>query len=179
MRSTWLDDKQLELVLAALMPANRLVVECCVHSGLRVSDVLELRTARLKKRMVVRERKTGKSRRITWPDRLLEQMQAGAGEEWVFEHRTDPTKHRSRCTVYQDLKRAQETFQRSGMLPKTARISTHTARKVAAVRAFRRGGYEEARALLNHDPAHMGTTMIYALADQMAAAPQKKRRKKR
>lgn len=177
MRSSWINDEQMRAVLAALMPTNRLVVECCLYSGLRISDVLELRTAKLKKRMCIRERKTGKSRRITWPDRLLHEMQQCAGTVWVFEHRSDPERHRSRCTVYQDLKRAQSIFQRSGVLPKAAQVSPHTARKIAAVRAYHHGGYEEARQLLNHDPAHAGTTLLYALADQMQPEPKKRRKK--
>ena len=34
--------QQLDLVLASLMPANRLACEVALHTGLRISDVLAL-----------------------------------------------------------------------------------------------------------------------------------------
>lgn len=68
-RADWLDRPAMGHVLAALMPANRLVMECCMATGLRVGDVLALKTADVQhgQRMTVREQKTGKSRRVYWP----------------------------------------------------------------------------------------------------------------
>ena len=68
-RADWLDRPAMGHVLAALMPANRLVMECCMATGLRVGDVLALKTADVQHgpRMTVREQKTGKSRRVYWP----------------------------------------------------------------------------------------------------------------
>lgn len=58
-------------VLAAMMPENRLVMETCIATGLRASDVLNLRTERLRQRMTVRELKTGKTRRVYFPPRVV------------------------------------------------------------------------------------------------------------
>ena len=163
MRTTYATRGQMGHILAALMPTNALVVRVCMATGLRVSDVLELKTAQLKRRQTVRERKTGKTRRIQWPAQLFEQMQEQAGRIWVFESRTDPLKHRTRQAVHKDIKRAEAVFKRSGALSKGQNIGTHTARKVAAVDAYHRGGMAAAQRLLNHsDPL---ITRLYALSD--------------
>ena len=78
-RSSWLNDQSMQHVLAALMPANRLVMRCCLASGLRVSDVLEMRTSRLARRMTIRERKTGRGRGVTGRESVDEEWQGQAG----------------------------------------------------------------------------------------------------
>ena len=83
MRTTYATRAQMGHILAALMPENRLIMQVCIATGLRVSDVLELRTADLKRRQTVRQRKTGKTRRVQWPAALYEQMEQGAGRLWV------------------------------------------------------------------------------------------------
>ena len=87
-------------------------------TGLRVSDVLSLRTSQLTKKQTVRESKTGKTRRVTWPVGLYEQMLEQAGRYWVFESRTDPRRHRARQTVWKDIKKAEAVFKRSKALQK-------------------------------------------------------------
>lgn len=86
-------------ILAALMPENRLIMQVCIATGLRVSDVLELRTADLKRRQTVRQRKTGKARRVQWPAALYEQMEQGAGRLWVLRagQTPDGTAHDRQC----------------------------------------------------------------------------------
>lgn len=163
-RTTYADRAQMAHILAALMPENRVIVQLCMATGLRVSDVLELRTADLKRRQTVRERKTGKTRRVQWPVALYEQMERGAGRLWVFESRTDPRRHRTRQAVWKDIKHAEQVFKRTGTLSRAQNLGTHTARKYAAVGAYHRGGMAAAQRLLNHsDPL---ITRIYALADK-------------
>ena len=163
LRTTYATRVQLGHVLAALMPENRLVMQLCIASGLRVSDVLELRTADLKRRQTVRQKKTGKTRRVQWPAALYEQMEQQAGRLWVFESRTDPKKHRTRQAVWKDVKRAEGVFKRSGALSRRQNLGPHTARKFAAVEAYHKGGLPAAQRLLSHsDPL---VTRLYALAD--------------
>ena len=163
MRTTYANRQQLGHILAALMPENRLVMQLCIASGLRVSDVLELRTADLKRRQTVRQKKTGKTRRVQWPAALYEQMERQAGQCWVFESRTDPKKHRTRQAVWKDVKRAEAVFKRSGQLSRRQNLGPHTARKFAAVEAYHKGGLPAAQRLLSHsDPL---VTRLYALAD--------------
>lgn len=162
-RTTYADRAQMGHILAALMPTNRTVVRVCMATGLRVSDVLELRTADLKRRQTVRERKTGKTRRIQWPAALYEEMERNAGRLWVFESRTDPKRHRTRQAVWKDIKRAEGVYKRSKVIDRRQNLGTHTARKIAAVDAYHKGGLPAAQRLLNHsDPL---ITRLYALAD--------------
>lgn len=163
-RTSYADRAQMGHILAAMMPTNALIVRVCMRTGLRVSDVLELKTAQLKPRQTVRERKTGKTRRVVWSQPLYEQMLQQAGSIWVFPSRTDPRKHRTRQAVYKDIHHVAAMFQRSGAVSRSQNIGTHTARKIAAVNAYRKGGLDAAQRLLNHsDP---GITLLYALADK-------------
>jgi integrase len=171
-RTIYISGPEMEHILAALMPTNRLVVELCIATGLRVSDALEIKTVKLKRRMTIKEMKTGKTRRVVIPARIYTDMLSNAGRLWVFEGRTDWRKHRTRQTVYKDIKKVSAMFQRSKSV-RAGCIGTHTARKMAAVDAYQRGGLDAAQKLLNHsDPA---ITLIYALADQQGG---KKRRAK-
>ncbi len=47
MTTEYLLNEQMEHVLSALTPSNRLVMRVCLHTGLRVGDVLALRTEQL------------------------------------------------------------------------------------------------------------------------------------
>ena len=137
----------------------------------RASDVLNLRTERLRQRMTVRELKTGKTRRVYFPRELYLRLVGNAGKIWVFEGRTDYTKHRTRQAVYRDVRLCAAFFQRSGVVPRGATIGTHTGRKMAAVREMQRtGDIEAVGRLLNHSGRDKAVTMLYALADQLTAA---------
>lgn len=163
-RSDYIDRHEFEHLLAALMPANRLVMELALATGLRVGDCVALPAATLARRMTVREAKTGKSRRITIPKELFERLQTQAGTRWVFEGRYGPDGHRCSSAVYKDLRRAARLFR----IPKDLHISPHTARKIYAVEAFRRNGGDLAavQRLLCHDDS--AVTMLYAMADVLS-----------
>ena len=62
----------MEHVLAALTPANRLVCRVCVATGLRVGDVVALRTAQLRPQFWITEQKTGKHKEIALNEQALE-----------------------------------------------------------------------------------------------------------
>ena len=47
MNTEYLLNREVEHVLAALTPSNRLVLRVSLHTGLRVGDVLALRPAQL------------------------------------------------------------------------------------------------------------------------------------
>lgn len=157
--TTYIDGDQLELVLALLTQPNRLACQLALHTGLRISDVLSLRTDQLKPRLTVREAKTGKSRRVTIPRQLLANIQAQAGEVWAWPGR-DPAKHRTRQAVWADVKRAQRALR----LPDN--IGPHSLRKTYAVRQFARSGdMHKVQAALNH--SDVAVTMLYAMADHL------------
>lgn len=170
-RSSWVEPGPLGLVLAALMPANRLVMEVMIQTGLRVSDVLRLTRKQVERgRFTVRELKTGKTRRIYLPRALQLRLLQQAGRLWCFEGRTDWRKPRSRQAVYKDVKRAAGMFARTGKLERDRQVSPHSARKVYAVEKYREtGSLEKVGQALNHDPGHIAVTMLYALSDKVSA----------
>lgn len=169
MKTEYLLNREVELVCAALTAANRLAVRVSLHTGLRISDVLSLRTERLAPRFWIQEQKTGKKRLVGLPDVLLRDLRAQAGKIFVFEGRNDPEKHRTRQAVWADVKRAARAFR----LPQNA--APHSFRKVYAVELMGKyGDIERVRRALNHGSAV--TTMIYALADAQLSAKFKKRR---
>lgn len=147
-------------VLAALTPPNRLVMSICLATGARLSDVLSLRTDRLKERMTVVEMKTGKNRRVRIPKELYERSLAQAGRFFVFAHRTDPKQHRTRQAVWHDVKRAARAFRVD------INLAPHSARKAYAVDLRQSGKTIEQ---IQHDMGHADSavTLIYALADSI------------
>lgn len=158
MRADYVLEKQVDLILAALMPANRLVIRVAVHTGLRVGDVLNLRTEQLSHQLWVTESKTGKRKQIGLPEPLLTDLRAQAGEEWVFPSRSDPHKHRSRQAVWKDVKRAAKLYR----MPQN--VTPHSFRKHYAVDLLHRcGDLERVRRALNHESDIV--TMVYAMAD--------------
>lgn len=158
MTTEYLLNQEIGHVLAALMPQNALIMETVLHTGLRISDVLELKTADLRPSMWVVERKTGKRHRCGLPGPLLKQIRAQAGPVWAFPGRGDG--HKTRQAVWKDLKRAAEAFR----LPQN--VGTHSFRKVYAVRLLERyGDVSKVQRDLGHSSPSV--TMIYAMADRL------------
>lgn len=178
-RSSWADDAMMELILGAMMPANRLALEVSDATGLRIDDVLALKTETIQRtaRPYVRDSKTAKRHRVYIPAQLREAMLSQAGRLYVWEHRTDWERHRTRQAVYKDMMHAVRVFRRNGAIDHDAHPSPHSMRKRAAVRTYRRAGLEAAAALLQHSPNDAAVTMLYALAD-VEQHPRKKRRKR-
>lgn len=144
-------------VLALLMPQNALICRVALHTGLRIGDVLALRTDQLKRQFYITEQKEGKRRRVNLPEALLAEIQAQAGPLWAFPGR-NPDKPKTRQAVWLDLKRAARALR----LP--VNVGTHSMRKGYAVRLLReKGSLEEVQRAMGHD--RVTTTMIYALAD--------------
>ena len=156
------------------MPANRLAILTSLQTGLRIDDVLHLRTEDLKKdRFTIHEMKTGKSRRIRLTKDLRDDLFAQAGRYFVFEGRIDPKKPRTRQAVYKDLVRAQNAFR-----VQRIKIRPHSARKIYAVNAYRKcGDLKKVQQLLNHSSE--AVTMLYALADEITEQTRKPTAKNR
>lgn len=154
----------MEHVLAALTPANRLVCRVCVATGLRVGDVVALRTDQLARQFWITEQKTGKRRRVNLTDDLLRQLRQQAGREWVFQGSRSPQRHRTRQAVWHDVKRAAKAFR----LPQN--VGVHSLRKVYAVETLKRskGNVGRVQRALNHSDA--ATTMVYAMSYQLYQA---------
>lgn len=173
MKTEYLLQREVELVLAALTKGNQLAMRVALHTGLRIGDVLALKPAQLKPHFWVTESKTKKHRQVGLPEPLLTELKEYAGEHWVFPGR-NPTKPRTRQAVWKDVKRAQYAFR----LP--ANAGTHSARKVYAADLMAKyGDLQRVKRALNHGDEVV--TLIYAMADQqrMAKELQRERRRKR
>ena len=163
MRSDYVDRDTFRHVLAALTEPNRLAVEVSLATGLRIDDVLSLRTCDLRERFSVREQKTGKRKQVKLNSELLDALLSIAGKIYVFEGRTDYRRHRTRQAVYKDIKRAAAAFR-----VKRLQLSPHSARKIYAVTQYHRtGSLAKVQQLLNH--SNEAVTMLYALADEVSA----------
>lgn len=165
----YLLNKEVEHVLAALTPENRLVVRTILHTGLRVSDVLSLKTEQLKPNFYVTESKTGKRRRVGLPADLLEDLKrVGRDTEYVFTNRCH-SGHRTRQAVWADVKRAAKAFRFD------QNIGTHSFRKAYAVELLNKyGDIERVRRALNH--GSLTTTMVYAISDKLLEAKRGKKK---
>ena len=171
MRTSYLLEREVGHVLAALTPSNRLVCRVCLHTGLRVGDVLELCTQQLAPHFWVTERKTKKRKQVGLPAHLLAQLRDQAGETWVFPGR-NPIHHRTRQAVWADVKRAARAFR----LPQN--VGPHSFRKVYAVELLRKyGDIDRVQRALNHGSAE--TTMIYAMADRLVSAKYRPKTRRR
>ena len=161
MRSDFVERDILGHVLFALTPINCLACRVSLETGLRIDDVLAIKSADLKKQtFTVTEKKTNKKKRCRLSQSLRKELLNISGSVYVFEHRTDPTRHRTRQAVFSDIKRAGK------LLRLRENVTPHTMRKAYAVDLMRRyGDIRKVAEALNHDPKQESTTIIYALAD--------------
>lgn len=170
MRTQYLLNEQLDRVLAALTPSNRLVCKVCLQTGLRVSDVLELRPDQIKRQSWVTESKTGKRKQVGFSDELRREILAQASPFWAFPGRKLEN-HRTRQAVWKDIKRAAKAFR----LPQN--VGVHSLRKVYAVHLMQKyGDLERVRRALNH--SGYTVTMLYVMADKLLEEQPKHRRRR-
>lgn len=164
--------QEVDRVLGVLMPQNRLIMRVILHTGMRLSDVLELRTVDLKSSGWYTERKTGKRRRYGLPHELLLAIKAQAGPVWAFPGRQGKTGHKTRQAVWADVKRASKAFRL------VQNVGPHSARKVYAVELMRKyGDIERVRRGLNHSSSSV--TAIYAMADVLLEERLRQRERRR
>lgn len=161
LRAEYISPDMMEHVLAALMPANALALRVSMATGLRISDVLEMKTADVERgRFTVKEGKTGKTRRVRLPVALQVEVLKQSGHIYAFPARSDGRKHRTRQAVYKDIRRAAVAFRLK------EHISPHSARKMFAVSSLKRyGDVKKVQQLLNHESD--AVTLIYVLADEL------------
>ena len=157
MRTEYLLDEEVEYVLAALMPQNRLIMEVALHTGLRIGDILAMTPGMSKAQGSLTEAKTGKRRRYGLPEELRRRILAQASEAWAFPGRS-PEKPKTRQAVWADVKRAAKAFR----LPQN--VAPHSFRKVYAVELMRKyGDIEKVQRVLGH--SRPTVTAVYAMAD--------------
>ena len=179
MKTEYLLKKELDRVLAALTPGNRLVVRAMLETGLRISDVLSLEFWQLRNSFWITERKTLKRRHVGLSTQLIDDIRAAAAElippevrrdaaagkavAWAFPSPSDYRKHRTRQAVWKDIKRAAAAFRIK------SNVGAHSMRKVYAVELMKKyGDLDRVRRALNHSDDSV--TLIYAMADKLVEA---------
>lgn len=168
MKTEYLLNREVDLVLAMLTEKNALIMRTALHTGLRIGDVLALKTDTLARRFWVTEHKTGKRRQVGLPEPLLTDIKKQAGPEWAFESQRTG-RPQTRQAVWKDVKRAAKALR----LPQN--IGPHSARKVYAVELLSKyGDIDRVRRALNHSSEAI--TLIYALADRQLESKRKRRR---
>lgn len=139
---------------------NALALEVAVVTGMRIGDVLKIR-----KRDIVggsvryTAQKTGKKGTAALPRHLVEMLtkRCAKASDFVFPG-YGKTGHRTRQTVWHDVKRAARL---AGIDDKL--IAPHSARKTFAVELMHRQGIEAVQEALQH--SRRDVTEIYALSD--------------
>lgn len=174
MRSDFVERDILGHVLFALTEPNRLACRVALETGLRIDDVLSLLTVVLNsKTFTVVEKKTGKKKTCRLSEGLKRDLRGVCGKIYIFPHRFDENRHRTRQAVYSDIKRAAKLFRVKD------NITPHSMRKAYAVDLMRKyGDLGKVAKALNHDPKYLTTTALYALADILSEGyerPKKKR----
>lgn len=161
MKTDFIDNDILGHILYALTYENRLCCKVALETGLRVGDILALKTECLQNNSItIIEEKTKKSRDFTLSEPLRRELMKIAGEKYIFSHRTDPQKHRTRQAVYKDIKRACKFFRIK------ENVSPHSLRKAYAVDLFKEcNDLSVVMNALNHSSELV--TMLYAMADKI------------
>lgn len=164
MKSVYVNDRNLDLILQLLTYENRLVCAVALQTGLRVGDIVALKSVTVKRSFTITEQKTGKKRRVKISESLLKELNSVKGKKYVFEHRTDSERHRTRQAVYADIRRACKALRIK------QNISPHSLRKHYAVELMKKyGDIDVVKESLNHD--NELTTLLYAYADILDKKP--------
>ena len=141
---------------------NVLALRVSLETGLRIDDVLSLRASQIVRRTIcgVAE-KTDKPYKKTISADLAKRLAAltpNAGG-YIFPHRLDPLRHRTRQAVWLNMKKA------AALMGVKLNAAPHSARKTYAVEMFKDKGLERTQRELQHDK--ISTTMLYAFSDML------------
>lgn len=159
MRVYGIDNKlEREQFKARLNYNFRLIYELGTATGLRVTDIVEMKKTALKiKEPTIKERKTGKSKRIYIPKKLRDQLieYSKKNKEYIFESHSQ-TGHITRQAVWKHFKsKAKE-------IGIEINIGTHTMRKNKVYNLMEKGkDYKYIKNKLNHD--NLADTLLYML----------------
>jgi integrase len=107
--------------------------------------------------------KTGKRGKAVVSLDLANRLKAVAGETYIFPKRGKPDEHRTRQTVWKDVRKAAAALRAAGVV-KDENISPHSARKTFAVEDAEHYGLKHTQRALQHRDKR--TTQMYAFSDR-------------
>ena len=163
MRTDYINREDYNRLYSLMTYENVLALRVSLETGLRIGDVVALPTSSLDGRTITFvAKKTGKSGKAVVSADLARRLRRISGRFYIFEHRTDIRKHRTRQTVWKDVKKAFRKLVEVGEL-EGVNVAPHSARKTAAVDEFHEHGITSAQRMLQH--TRMDNTMIYAFSD--------------
>ena len=126
-------------ILPRLVAQDKLIFRVCVETGLRISDVLKLRSDDVGKYIHVREQKTGKLRTVELSDELVAMLEAHRGSwydikstDMLFPSVRKPSKSVHRSAYHRRLKKACKAV--------GVDFSAHSTRKLFAQELMRATG---------------------------------------
>ena len=155
MRTYGLSDGQYYRVISRVDYTVGLILRFACHTGLRISDVLRVKTSDLCRRFVVLESKTKKRQTVTIGKKFLSELLRQAGTTYVFESPRIAGQPRSRQNVWQHVKKA-------SMGMKVANCAPHSFRKRFAEKLYERHwAIQDIQKRMNHD--NIATTLMYLL----------------
>lgn len=145
---------------------NVLALRLALETGLRIDDVLKVKKVDIKGRTIrgIAEKTNKPFKKVISKD-LADRLETISGKEYVFEHRLRTDKHRTRQTVWKDIKKAQKLLHIDGNL------APHSTRKTYAVEKFKESGISVTQKELQHD--RMSTTMLYCFSDLLTKSEEK------
>lgn len=141
---------------------NVLAIRVSLETGMRIDDVLSLKRKNIKgRKLYYTAQKTGKEDRKVISQGLLVMLNKNLvtddEDEYIFKHRLDDGKHRTRQAVWKNVKKA------CAEIGLERNITPHSARKSYAVELFHDKGLNITQKELQHENAT--TTMLYAFSD--------------
>lgn len=150
---------------------NVIAMRVSLETGMRIGDVLKIKKADIKGRTVsyIAE-KTGKKGKAVLSQDLAKRLKSLGNDIWVFPHRCSTEKHRTRQTVWNDVKKASKMLKEKGLL-NDENVAPHSGRKTFAVNDRKENGLTHTQKALQH--SSKGVTMTYAFADELIGVPPK------
>lgn len=124
------DMNQINALLDNLSIRDKMLVRLGMHTGLRISDLLELKVSDIKENMEIKEKKTGKTKRFRLPSDFLDELNSYIDTfctDWLFPSKKGTPLGYQRA--YQIIKKAAE---KAGI----PNVGTHTMRKTFGYFAY-------------------------------------------
>lgn len=163
MKSDIITLEEFKKIKKLLQPANALALETAAKTGLRIGDVLQLKTDNINDNLIhYVAQKTGKSGTAKIPQGLKTRLLNNAVNGWLFPGR-NPKKHRTRQAVFTDMTKAAKR------LNLQHHATPHSTRKLFAVETLNKKGFNATMQALQHSNPNI--TRLYCYDEKSDTRP--------